>query len=159
MTEVRFIGDLHLGHKNILKMSPIRGGTDVISHSEWIVEQWNSVVGKRDVVYILGDVCWHQDHLKYIKMLRGRKILILGNHDYSAKVLEPYFNSIRGTIKYKGFWLSHIPMHPVELRGAINVHGHIHNQPIPDHRYVNVCVEALGGKPRTLTSIKEQFEK
>mgnify|MGYP002477993094 CR=1 FL=1 len=53
MSVVRFIADLHLGHTN---MAIKRGFLTVEEHDEYIITQWNSVVNKRDVTYILGDI-------------------------------------------------------------------------------------------------------
>ena len=53
MSQVRFIADLHFGHR---WMSEHRGFPDVFTHDEFIVNQWNSVVNKKDVTYILGDI-------------------------------------------------------------------------------------------------------
>lgn len=170
MSNVFFISDLHLGHKKILEFSPMRGGTCNHSHSDWLVDQWNSVVGKRDVVWVLGDVCFDKNHLKYLKKMNGHKHLILGNHDeFSFEVYRQYFNKIHSLVKYKGFWLSHAPIHPDELRGKINIHGHVHNKTISittpyyndlmrsdDNRYFNVCVEANLGVPVSLESIIKQ---
>lgn len=165
MSKIFFISDLHLGHKNILKFSLMRGGTDLHSHSEWLVEQWNSVVTKRDLVWVLGDVCFDKDHLKYLKRMNGNKHLILGNHDiFSLDTYSKYFNKIHGFMKYKGMWLSHAPIHKNHLRACINIHGHlhdrvveeydeIHNRIIPDTSYINVCVEQCDGVPQTLEAL------
>jgi calcineurin-like phosphoesterase family protein len=45
-------------------------------------------------------------------------------------------------------------MHPQELRGKINVHGHMHRDAIQDPRYVNVNVDFTGMKPVLLDDIK-----
>jgi len=37
--------------------------------------------------------------------------------------------------------------------GVINVHGHIHSQPSPGERYINVCVEQLDYGPARLVSL------
>lgn len=170
MSKVYFISDLHLGHKNILQFSPQRGGHDVITHSKWLVDQWNSVVTKNDSVWVLGDVCFDKDHMKYLKQMKGQKNLILGNHDkFGLEVYQQYFNKIHGFMKYKGFWLSHSPIHPQELRGKLNIHGHVHSKDIlttegyimPDLRYLSVCVEATDGVPMDLDDlliIREGFQ-
>lgn len=44
-------------------------------------------------------------------------------------------------VKYKNLWLTHAPIHPDELRGKKNVHGHCHGHILNDKRYINVCVE------------------
>lgn len=159
MSKVYFISDLHLGHKSILNFSPDRGGTDMESHSEWLVDQWNSVVTKQDLVWVLGDVCFDAAHMAYLKKMRGTKHLILGNHDkFTLKEYFQYFNKVHGFKKYKGAWLSHAPIHDGSLRKGINIHGHLHANSvktydftidgmIPDKRYFNVSVEPLNGIP------------
>lgn len=158
---VFFISDLHLGHKTILKFSgEFRGGTTVEEHNEWIVSQWNSRVGKSDIVYVLGDVAFGHENLKYLDRMKGQKFLIRGNHDSGdLSVFRPYFTNVYGIVKYKGFWLSHAPIHPDELRGKVNVHGHVHQKTIPDPRYINVCVEALGGIPISLEELRARVPK
>lgn len=154
LSKVYFISDLHLGHKNILKFSPERGGTDMQSHSEWLVSQWNSVVTKQDLVWVLGDVCFDSKHMFYLKQMHGSKHLILGNHDkFTLKEYFQYFNKVHGFMGYKKAWLSHAPVHPNSLRNKINIHGHLHQGYVRhedgtlDRDYFNVSVEALGGVP------------
>lgn len=165
MSKIFFISDLHLGHKRILEFSPERGGTDVISHSEWLVQQWNSVVTKNDLVWVLGDVCFDKTHLKYLKRMKGTKHLILGNHDqFPLDTYLQYFNKIHGLMKYKGHWLSHAPVHEGSLRNLCNIHGHVHANSVQyynylhntledEYRYINVCVEANNGVPQTLEDL------
>jgi len=158
MSKVYFISDLHLGHKSILKFSPSRGGQDCKTHAEWLVKQWNSVVTKRDLVWVLGDICFDNKFLPYLKKMNGSKHLILGNHDkFMLSEYAKYFNKIHGFIKYKGFWLSHSPIYAGELRNQMNIHGHVHNNSVPDKRYINVCVEALNGVPIEFTKIVDSL--
>lgn len=167
MNEIFFISDLHFDHKNILQFSPNRYGSNIKEHNEWLIEQWNSVVTKRDVVWVLGDACFSMESIQFFKRMRGQKNLVRGNHDkLSTKTYLEVFNGVFGLVKKNGFWLSHAPIHPLELRGCKNIHGHVHNNPIPDERYINVCVEALNGVPISLTELvrkhprnnNEQFE-
>lgn len=158
MSVVRHISDLHLGHKKILHFSPNRGGTNVDEHDEWIVKQWNSVVGKRDIVYVHGDVCFDMEKMPLFNRMNGKKRLIIGNHDkFDMGVYLKYFEQVHGFMKYKGYWLSHAPIHPDELRGGINIYGHVHNNPIKDPRYACVCVEQLDGKPIAFDEIKKRY--
>lgn len=151
MSKVRFISDLHIGHNKIAEFSgPFRGGvTNVDEHDKWIVDQWNSVVSKQDVVIVLGDVCFDQSRFETFKRMKGNKHLLLGNHDrFTANKYLPYFNKIIGYQKYKNLaWLSHAPIHPGSLRNFFNIHGHTHEKSLPDLRYISVCVEVLNGKP------------
>lgn len=162
MSRVFFISDLHFGHKRILEFAgPLRDGDDVTEHDHILVTRWNATVHKRDLVYVCGDVCMH-DNLDIIDELNGRKILIRGNHD-NFKIGEylKHFEDVQGICKYKGFWVSHAPIHPAELRGKSNIHGHVHGNSIRnayheiDPRYINVCCEATGGWPYPFEKIKD----
>ena len=53
MGKVFIISDLHLSHKN---MAIKRGFKDEAEHDNFIIEQWNKVVSKKDTVWILGDI-------------------------------------------------------------------------------------------------------
>lgn len=161
MSLVRFIGDLHLGHKNIIKFSSAERGnvTNIDEHDAWIVAQWNKAVSKNDLVWVLGDVCMDKEKLPLLKKMKGNKHLILGNHDeFTLDVYKPYFNKIHGFVRYKGTWLSHAPIHPQELRGKINIHGHNHNKIVPDSRYVCVSVEQVNGMPITFEEIRKRSD-
>lgn len=165
MSKVYLIGDLHLGHDKILHFSPMRGGTTTEEHDKWIIDQWNSVVTKRDTVWVLGDVAFSAEalHLK-VGQLKGNKILVRGNHDrQDTKEYMRYFSHIYGIVKKNGFWITHAPVHPQELRGKRNIHGHVHqnhimNGDVIDDRYINVSVENCNGIPVLFDSIIERFK-
>jgi len=165
-----FISDLHLGHKNILKFSPQRGGSNMEEHSEWLVQQWNSVVRKKDLVWVLGDVCFDEEHFGYLHEMNGDKNLILGNHDeFHVRDYCRAFKKIAGLRKKYKMWMSHAPIHPSHLRGMPNIHGHLHDNvvevkapndefaPYKDDRYLNVSVEQLNGVPINLEEVREYF--
>lgn len=163
MSSVRFIADLHLGHKRICEFSgEHRGGCKTVEeHDDWIIKQWNSVVTKRDTVWVLGDVCFDKTKLPLLKELRGNKHLILGNHDnFALEAYQPYFDKIHGFLKYKGVWLSHAPVHPQELRGRPNIHGHNHHNIITDDpRYFCASVENIGGQPMEFSEILSKLAR
>ena len=163
MSKRWLISDLHWGHKNILKFSgPLRGGSTPEEHDEWLLNQINSVLNKNDVLYILGDVAMDDESLKKMRKIKaGNRILVRGNHDIgdTKKYLE-YFQTVQGIISYKGtFWLTHCPIHPQELRGRINLHGHVHANSVlgpdgqPDPNYINCCVEMTYGVPQSLDDL------
>lgn len=155
----RYISDLHIGHNRILEFSPERGGICVDSHTEWLIEQWNSVVLNRDITYILGDVVFGDDNFKHLDRLNGRKIVILGNHDKVKRLVD--YVEIEAPIKKRldkdgcTAWLSHHPIHNMELSGCLNIHGHLHGKIVTDgenkkdNRYINCCVEHCNGIPKT----------
>ena len=65
---------------------------------------------------------------------------------------------VYGFVKYKEFWLSHCPIHPNELRGKVNIHGHVHNKTIIDCNYFNTSCENVDFKPISLENIRLQIK-
>jgi calcineurin-like phosphoesterase family protein len=147
MSNVFFISDTHFGHANIIQYGN-RPFADVTEMNQEMVLRWNSAVTKRDTVYHLGDLGMGKESLELIKHLNGRKILIIGNHDTlpMTDYIEA-FSKVHAMLTYKGYWLTHCPMHPNELFGKKNIHGHIHNKTIDDERYINVSVEQINYTP------------
>jgi calcineurin-like phosphoesterase family protein len=168
MVQVRFIADLHFGHVNMAKK---RGFATVEEHDEHIIAKWNSVVHKRDITYILGDVTMEKAEYDVLNRLNGRKYVVLGNHDklgHTRKLLE-YVDSVTGMMKYKGVILTHCPIHSMELeyRFKHNIHGHIHEKLVMkkvtlmgftvfkrvDRRYHGVSCEQVDYTPKTLEQL------
>ena len=164
MSIVRFIADLHLSHQN---MATRRGFSSIEEHDEHIIAKWNSVVSKRDVTYILGDVTMEKSSpYPLLDRLNGIKHIVLGNHDrrQDTKKLFDYAESICGMINYKGVFLTHCPMHSDELNYGIvkNIHGHIHDKvvmkmldgwEVPDERYFCVSCEQVDYLPKSLEDL------
>jgi len=164
MSIVRFIADLHLSHENMAKR---RGFSTIEEHDEHIIAKWNSVVNKRDVTYILGDITMEKSApYPLLDRLNGIKHIVLGNHDrrQDTKKLFDYAESIAGMIQYKGIMLTHAPIHPMELeyRFNKNIHGHIHDKvvmkmldgwEIPDERYFCVSCEQVDYLPKSLKDL------
>jgi calcineurin-like phosphoesterase family protein len=152
-------------------MATHRGFHDVFYHDEHIIDCWNSVVKKKDLVYILGDITMESsDHYYRLDAMNGRKKVVLGNHDDPRHIPEllKYVEEVSGMLKYKGIWLTHCPVHERELefRVSRNIHGHIHEHNImklesngfkdewvPDDRYINVSCEQVDYKPQTLEQL------
>lgn len=159
MTCVYMTSDWHLGHRAIAKH---REGVNSVDHNTHIlVTNYKAVVTKRDVVWFLGDILFEEQYLEVIADLPGTKHLVLGNHCTDRKVttkqLVEVFDSVHGLVKYKEAWLSHAPIHPCELRGRLNIHGHMHQQTVGDERYVNVCVEHTGMTPIKYQKILNKY--
>lgn len=142
MSNILFVGDLHFGHKNIQKFRH-----EILSEEDnrqRIVADWKERVTKRDIVYVLGDAAFTMDVMEEFDSLPGLKYLVRGNHDLlNTSVYLKYFKEVYGILKYKDYWLSHAPIHPDELRGRKNIHGHVHYCSIPDERYINASVENI----------------
>ena len=159
MANVWFTSDLHLGHKNIHKFR-----TDFESeehHRAIIKENYHSVVTKRDKVFFLGDVAFTQETLEDVSTwVAEKKVLILGNHcrdKISMQEIIKYFDEVYSLLKYKEFWLSHAPIHPAELRGKYNLHGHVHFANLDDPRYFNCCLENTKYKPIDLNAVRQRL--
>jgi calcineurin-like phosphoesterase family protein len=80
-----FTSDTHIGHRLVAGK---RGfGTeenpDVEAHAQAVAGNWDRVVGKRDDVYVLGDISMNATPavFDWFDERPGRKILIPGNHD------------------------------------------------------------------------------
>jgi len=164
MSRVYFIGDLHFGHTNVHKFRPLleRFGVPIQSeqeHREEIIYRWNRVVGKRDKVYVMGDAAFTKEGLLSIEDLTGSKVLVRGNHDLlNASEYLQYFDDVVGLHRYKKFWLSHCPIHPTELRGRRNIHGHCHNGGPDGADYFNTCLEHIGYEPIEYHEMLNQWE-
>ena len=163
-SDVWFTSDLHLGHKNITKH---RGFSSDEEHDDIVIDNINKVVSKRSKLFVLGDVVINKKVLPILERINCKNLeLIFGNHD-QAGIHEylKYFTKVHGFRRYKNFWLSHCPIHPLEMyRCRGNLHGHIHSNsdskplPLP---YFNVNVDAEGSdmKPVNFTTILNTFEE
>lgn len=141
-----FIGDTHIGHRNIINFYPEHRPFNNIEDHDWeIIRRWNEIVNHNDTVFHLGDVVFGQNNMWKLGHLKGNKQLILGNHDKQPmREYLKYFTKIHG-VKYIGrndAILTHVPVHPEQLnRWNINIHGHLHAINMEDPRYVNVSCE------------------
>ncbi len=169
MSTVRFIADLHLGHQNMAKHRGFKSSED---HDDYLIKQWNHCVAKRDITYIIGDVTMESTkHYHLLDRLNGRKIVIGGNHDKPKDTHEllKHVDSVGGMVRYKGIWLTHCPVHPMELEYTINknIHGHIHSKLVErdftflkinvfkrvDRRYYCVSCEHVNFTPKSLKDL------
>jgi calcineurin-like phosphoesterase family protein len=173
MSVVRFIGCLHLGHTNIAKH---RGWNSAEEQDNFLIQEWNKVVNKRDLTYIVGDITMEKS-LDYYKLdqLNGRKIAVLGNHDRHQDInhLLNHVHGVAGAVDYKGCIVTHVPIHPNEVQFyRANIHAHIHHvnileevivsdsyldeghKPAPTlHKYINVDAHLLGYRPISIEEI------
>lgn len=155
MANVWFISDIHAGHDNLVKWRDFKTEEEHFRHVE---KNYRQVVTKRDHVYFLGDIAFNKERLAEIAAWPGeKKILVCGNHDtehLSMKELCGAFDEVHALLKYKEFWLSHAPIHPDELRGKVNIHGHCHGHIVQDDRYINVCLEHTNYGPISLAQVR-----
>lgn len=134
MIETWFISDTHFGHKNILEYEKEARPFETIEEMhEVIIERWNSVVKPNDIVYHLGDFAFGKRWISIAERLRGKKRLILGNHDtYLPQFYMPYFDKLYGCLFWERCIMSHVPVHSNGLgaRWFLNIHGHLHSNSV-----------------------------
>lgn len=170
MTQTFFIGDTHFGHKNIIKFeNPHRPFLTIEEHDEELVKRWNSVVGKNDIVWVVGDFCFGKEKLAIADRLNGSKRLVMGNHDmYLTADYLKYFDKLCGAVEYKDCIITHIPVHPNQFdRYLFNIHGHLHSKRVwfdcgdkeccEDFRYINVSAERINLTPISFDQIMKQL--
>lgn len=79
---VWFTSDLHFSHFNVIRYCG-RPFSNAEEMNESLVSFWNSKVKEEDTIYCVGDFSLSASAVeKYTSRLNGKKILILGNHDY-----------------------------------------------------------------------------
>ena len=84
-----FTSDQHFGHFNIIRLCQ-RPFETVEEMDEVMLAKWNAKVKDSDRVFILGDLFFRaRDPEGPLRRLKGRKTLILGNHDSSWRIMVP----------------------------------------------------------------------
>lgn len=141
-----YIADLHFGHAKLNIAMDQRGFASGEEMDRYMIEKWNSRVRHGDEVVILGDFCMTKkadEAEKIIRQLKGKKYLVVGNHDRYLndktfdrslfKWIEPYheLNDDRRKIV-----LSHYPVFCYDGQYRRNgngvpktymLYGHVHN--------------------------------
>ena len=162
------ISDCHFGHKNILNFRPQFSSID--EHNETIMQGIADAVSKHDTLWILGDMFFDSDALDFYGdrlreiLSEGHIFMCLGNHDTDSlarasnvRRMTEVLDSVHALKSKDRVWYSHAPIHPAELRGRINIHGHVHSQTIPDERYFNACCENTDYKPVLIKDIYDGY--
>ena len=166
-----FTSDTHFGHANIIKYDG-RPFSSVEEHDEGLITNWNSVVAPGDLVYHLGDVCWHHKELDIdvlLARLHGTKILITGNHDLSNKhvlrskqwaKVTPYMEV---TINDKKICLLHYRMVVWNKShyGSWALHGHSHGTlpVLMDRKTFDVGTMCWGYTPLSFMQVADEMNK
>lgn len=164
---IYYTSDLHLGHENCIAMCN-RPFSSVEEMDEQLIEAWNKRVHADDLVFILGDLIYKSALApeEYLRRLKGKKYLVIGNHDRSwlDKVnLADYFIgwaplNVMNTGRGKAT-LCHFPL--IEHEGRFMIHGHLHANTDRkaweyvrnDPRAYNAGVDVNGYKPVTFDEL------
>lgn len=163
MEDTWVTSDQHFFHNNIIKYAD-RPYSNVDEMNETIIKNWNSVIFKHNIVWILGDFCFGGNQNKLISLtqkLNGRKFLILGNHDRGRA--EQFwikcgfeFSSKYPILQDNRFILSHRPISTV-VKPFFNIHGHLHKNSKDDARYYNASVDVTDFYPVNLNLVKSEL--
>lgn len=132
-----------------------------------LLKRWNAKITNGDTVYILGDLSIRggkEPMIALVSQLKGRKVLILGNHDdvsdyrYKQLFSEIYdYKEITDSIKGQQYKLvlSHYPilMWNGQHRGTIHLYGHVHGT--AEDAYYQKCLRRMNEDPE----IRKPHEK
>ena len=147
-----------------------------------MTENWNSVVGPKDLVFHLGDFAFAKGHSleAIIKGLNGQWILIAGNHDRTTSLAKAGVKIIgrEAYITYKGkiLWMNHYNIIQSEydketgrplkrpkarMNWDLCLHGHSHSSPEKKLNWyfnkpcLDVGVEGNNYKPYSIDEVLE----
>lgn len=135
-----FTSDLHFGHENLVKQRPQFSSVEEMDRV--LIENWNNTVTNNDVVVVTGDMFFRNQTpcYFYLQKLKGKKILVKGNHDaswlkkFTDENISKFFEEI---VEHRSFkqnkcriWTCHYPVlcWDSSLHGDFLVCGHIHNK-------------------------------
>lgn len=143
-SNIFFTSDTHFNHENIMKLCN-RPWNNVNDMNEYMIEQWNSVTDKDSLIFHLGDFAWGNNWMPILNRLNGRKILIMGNHDFKNKdsyAFEHGFEYVTQqmfiNIEHRKVILNHFPMlcyggtYRKDEDKVYQLFGHVHSGPHSD---------------------------
>ena len=158
------IADTHFGDGSIIKYEN-RPYSSVQAMDQGLIDAWNDVVAKGDLVWHLGDFCVPGREREYLDKLNGDKILIRGNHDTLSNQAyrDAGFTEVYDLpVIVDGFWiLSHEPLYVNENMPYANLFGHVHASPLYrdfSSQHYCVSVERIGYGPINYEEIKERVQ-
>lgn len=166
---IYYTADTHFGHENIIKLCN-RPFTSIEDMNDALIDNWNKKVGGNDTVYIIGDMFYKcPDAENILKNLKGKKHLIIGNHDGSWLTkfnAVPYFESIElmkeTSADGHGITMCHYPLLTWRHeKKTYMIHGHIHDNTSSDYwellrsrkRVLNAGVDINNFEPVTFTEL------
>lgn len=166
---IYFVSDTHFGHENVIRFCDRPFGS-VEEMDAALVANWNRKVRGNDTVYILGDMFFRcADPEAILRQLKGKKKLIVGNHDGSwmTKIdASQYFESIDKLLETSvcncGITMCHYPLLTWKhAQKTYMIHGHIHADTTPDfwpllkmrERVLNAGVDINHYEPVTLEEL------
>lgn len=153
-----FTSDTHWWHTNVIKYCN-RPFKSVEQMNDTLIVNWNSIIGKDDTVFHLGDFCFCGPikAKEILEQLNGNIILIKGNHDYKSvvKLFDEVYPQVHLNIEDKSVYLNHYPFASFP-ENCYQLFGHIHsNSGIYSKNQYDVGVDNNNYKPISWNKIKE----
>lgn len=150
---IKYIGDTHFGHANVIKHDQ-RPFSSIDEMDRELIKYWNDTSSNKDEIYIDGDFFFRggKPASWYLEQLKGRKHLIIGNHDkqwLKEEGISKYFVEIKDmiTVKDNGrtVVISHYPIAEWDgyFRGYYHVYAHIHNNTNETYNFMKTKERAL----------------
>lgn len=178
MGRIFLTSDLHFGHDREFVWK-VRGYDSVQDMNLTQVQKWNETVENDDDVYILGDLMLGSTAgIEFIKQLKGRLHIVLGNHDTATReamyrelpnVVEVAEVGLRLKYNKHHFVMTHYPMLTGNLEKeslkqmTLNLYGHTHQSTnfFNDMPFMyHVGVDSHNGYPVLLDdAIEEMYAK
>lgn len=170
MSRIWFTSDLHLGHKNILKLSDRPFG-EIEHHDDTIINNYNKMVANDDICYILGDICFNQSYENYKRIfsrLNGKKHIIIGNHDNKQNLIRCQKDGLICNIKETQViqigkdrvFLAHFPHREWNgfYHGVYHAYGHCHCNVDDYKQSTDVGVDCWEYAPVSWEELKEYID-
>jgi len=133
---IRYLADVHFDHEAIIAYDnrPFDSAEEM---NAALLARWNAAVADDDLTYIVGDFCASADPARWRELLgqlRGRKVLIIGNHDDPA-CIDASRDLLEDAVPYleledagRHVVLCHypIPSFHNHYSGWVHLYGHVH---------------------------------
>lgn len=162
------IADLHFCHQNIIEYGN-RPYKSLQEMNQALIDNWNKVVKKEDIVYVLGDFTLTRKMTvikNLVQSLNGNKVLIMGNHDTRKPkdyIEAGFIQATRKPILLEPrLILMHEPPNSEDIwYRAKYVFGHVHNKKCDADNYGNcacVSVERINYTPVDLDKLLKTMD-
>jgi len=167
-----YTADSHFGHTNIIKYCK-RPFLSVEEMDSVLIDKINAKVGSGDNLYILGDFCFKNiNPQKYLDQINCKNVhLIIGNHDSRSHKSLSCFSTANYYLENKEIVnrkdrtviLFHYPIKEWNQwhRGSWHLHGHVHQQHVPDNEnyIIDIGVDGHDFLPLSILEIDMLMSK
>ena len=160
-----FTADLHLNHTGVIEYDD-RPYSSVEKMNQCLIDNWNAIITKADIVYILGDFCWSGANtaMIFLQQLKGQIHLIRGNHNSLNLGMRRMFAFVSWQKKIKidedRYVLSHYAFRTWagKDKGVVNLHGHSHGNLEPMKNAIDVGCNVWDYKPISIEVIRKRLK-